>query len=716
MSSGEFDPAVPGPADVDGVGDHSITFHRSVDGTDLAVVDLVEGRSYTVETGGPAEPTAADAEDLLFPVDAAAWVHTDVLRFPGSPAVYVRDADGGMLANPTPGDTCTFDAGEYYLEVCPPIKLYVRVTGPLTVTTTSDTTRVEFGAPRRVVVGGRSKHDSPAATVTTTTDPEDVMAAVSTFGSALQATSPERSFPSLRGHPPLVELGDKLSVPDAVAPPDTGVTIQVPRDRRYVYPVAPLAHYLGAEVVPGGTPRLVTDAGVEHDLAPDGAFEREVERVLKGTFLLDCVVRTEGLYEIGLEERHVVERAVDLDLAALYDQPLAERLGSYLSVPYEAVAPAMPDWKLTAYVEPTGATVAALPFLVNDLAVVRIDPAAVTEDDVASGGDSIQQAVVDDLFPGGSDTVESSGPDLPVDDTGEMEVAWVGDGAPRGASKVTAEAYRNRLDRSPLEGDIGVTVVCNDPEMVDERDLVDGVYGRSDASIEVTRRERLSTTELAAVLADDTAFLHYIGHVDGDGFRCTDGRLDATTLDSVGVESFLLNACDSYRQGMALIEAGAVGGVVTLREVVDDSAVQVGSTFARLLNNGYPLRPALEIARHASYVGDDYVVVGDGTVSVAKPSVTGVDLYRLPLEGEKPSLEFRSYGNVNGGMGTMESPNIADNERYYLVPGTLDEFTIDRAEDLLSFLQLKDVPVLIGGTLHWSTELEAEDLPDWPVT
>jgi hypothetical protein len=714
MSSGEFDPSTAEYAD--GVGQHPVTFHRTLGGTGLAVVDLVERRSYTVETGTPAEPTAADADDLLFPVDAAAWVHTDALSFPGSPAVYVRDADGEMLADPSVGESRQFPAGEYYLEVCPPVKLYVRLEGPLTVTAATDCKRVELDTPRRVVVGARSKHDSPAATVTTTTDPDDVMAAVSTFGSALQATSPERSFPTLRGHPPLVEVGDELSVPDEVAPPQTGVTVEVPRDLRYVYPVAPLAHYLGATVVPGEHPRLVTDAGVEHDLAPDGAFEREVERVLTGTFLLDCVVRTEGLYDIDLDERHVVEQAVDLDPAALYDQPLPERLESYLSLPYEALAPAVPDWKLTAYVEPTGSTVEALPFLVNDLAVVRVDPAAVGDDDVASSGPSTQQTVVDELFPGGSGAVESATPDLPVDDTGEMEVAWVGDGAPRGASKVTAQAYRNRLDRSPLEGDIGVTVVCNDPGMVDERDLVDGVYGGPDASIEVTRRERLSTSELAAVLAEDTAFLHYIGHVDDGGFRCTDGVLDARTLESVGVESFLLNACDSYHQGMALIEAGAVGGVVTLREVVDDSALQVGSTFARLLNNGYPLRPALEIARHASYVGDDYVVVGDGTVSVAKPPATGLDLYRLLLDRETPSLEFRSYGNVNGGMGTMTSPNVGNTERYYLVPGALDEFTIDRVEDLISFLRLKDVPVLVGGTLHWSTELDEESLPDWPVT
>jgi hypothetical protein len=34
-------------------------------------------------------------------------------------------------------------------------------------------------------------------------------------------------------------------------------------------------------------------------------------------------------------------------------------------------------------------------------------------------------------------------------------------------------------------------------------------------------------------------FLHYIGHIDADGFECRDGRLDVRTLDRVGVDAFL---------------------------------------------------------------------------------------------------------------------------------------------------------------------------------
>jgi len=700
--------------DDDAVGEHPIVFEPA-DEAGFEVVDLAERQRYTIGTRGAVTPTVAATDGFRFPVDAAVAVTTDRLRLPNSPTTYVRDTDGTMVANPNPPDEQRFPAGEYYLEVCPPIKLYLRIEGPLTISATVDDRCVTLDRPRRVTVGGRSPHERPAGTVTTTPAPEDVMATISTFGSALKTTSPERSFPTLRGHPPDVELGDELSIPDELAPPDTGITVEVPREYRYVYPVASLAHYLGATVVTGDTPRVATDAGFTHDLAPGREFERSVERVLKGTFLLDCVTRTEGLYDVELHERDVVERAVDLDFATLYEQPLAERLEAYLSVPYETLEPAVPDWKLTTYVDTDAATVETLPFVVNDLAVIRTAVAARGgESATASAAPAGEQEAALDGFLRRSRSAAAAPvtTSVAVDPRGSMENAWIGEGAPRGASKSMGQAYRNRLEQSRGAGDRGVTVVCNDPEMLDERDLVGTVYGsRTDVDLDVEWRERLSTAELRDVLAGGTSFLHYIGHIDEAGFRCHDGTLDGATLDQVGVESFLLNACTSYEQGTALIEAGAIGGIVTLAEVVNESAVRVGSTVARLVNNGYPIRPALEIASHASHASGDYIVVGDGTVCVAKTNDTSLDLYRLRRTDGLPALEFVSYSTVRGGMGTMQSPNVGGRDRYYLGPGTIDEFTMSDVDELLDFLALKDVPTLAAGSLHWSVEMTKEDLP-----
>jgi hypothetical protein len=175
-----------------------------------------------------------------------------------------------------------------------------------------------------------------------------VLRAVSTFGSALKTTSPERSYPTLRGHPPLVELGDHLRVPDGLEPPDTGITIEVPATRQAACVAAPLAYYLGATVEPGDRPRIVAD-GTEHRLDRHD-LETGVERSLKRAFLLDCVARTEGWYRTPLAARDAVEPHLDRDLADLYDAPLAERLAAALALPFDAVADALPAWPLAAYV------------------------------------------------------------------------------------------------------------------------------------------------------------------------------------------------------------------------------------------------------------------------------------------------------------------------------------------------------------------------------
>jgi hypothetical protein len=694
----------------DADGGRPVTFHA--DGTDLVVVDRVERLQFVVGTDRTVDPASRDPDGLLFPVDTAAAVTVERLSLSGQPTVYVRDSTGEMLADAGQAGPHEFPAGDYYLEVEAPLKLYLRVSGPLTVEDVDDRRRVTFDGPQEVVVGGRSLHERPAATVTTTDDPADVMAAVSTFGSALKTTSPERTFPTLRGHPPLVERGDALAVPDAVAPPETGVTVEVPPELRYVYPVAPLAHFLGARVVPGDHPRLTTDAGIAYDLAPDGEFETEVERVLARSFLLDCLVRTEGLYEVDLHERERLEPDLDLDLAALYDRPLAERLAAYLAVDHRTVAPAIPDWKLTTYVETTPSSVEALPFLVDDLAVVRTDAGTAGPAGGAAGDDE-QAAAVEGLLrdaAGGSDPPTPAG--VAVEDAGTMERAWVGEGVVRGASKVTPTAYRNRLDRSPTDADLAVTVVCNDPEMGEEPDAVAARYrSAGDGRLSVDRRDGVTTAALRQVLASESDFLHYVGHVDASGIQCADGTLDARTLEEVGVEAFLLNACTSYEQGMALVDAGAVGGVVTLADVVDDSAAAVGSTLARLLDSGYPLRPALEVARHASHAGDDYLMVGDGTLQVAETQGTALEMYRLRRDGEAYVLTFVSYATVAGGMGTMNSPHLDGNDQYYLGPGTLDEFRFEDPDRLLEFLTLETVPTLIEGSLFWSTAVDRRDLP-----
>jgi hypothetical protein len=681
----------------------------------VRVVDPIERRQCDLRTDGPVDPGRADPGEFRVPLDDAVTIETDEIALPRA-AAYVRDADGDLVCDPEAEERGSLGPGSYEVEVSAPIKLYLRLDGPLEFDVGPVSTTVSTPASGVVCVGARSYHERPAATITTTGDPRDVMRAVSLLGSALKTTSPERSFPTLRGHPPTIELGESFDAPAWMAPPDTGLCIQVPVTHAAAYVAAPLAYYLGAEVAPGPEPRIVADGRV-HALGPD--YEAEVERVLKQSFLLDCVVRTEGLYPVDLHERRAVAEAVDLEFGALYDATPARRLSAYLTVPWEAVAEHVPTWKLTCHVEPSPDAVEALPFLVDDLAIVRspsgrsIAPSEVESEAIQAflrGG----QPLTDDgtrADSSASTTVRGSATDasdpslVRPEIADSLEQAWLGEHAPLGANKLSLAAFRNGLDRQVTEGPIDITVVCNDQGMLEEHEDVAGVYGsRGDLPFDVTLHEGLTTDRLRMVLETEADFLHYIGHIEDGGFDCSDGLLDATALDDVGVDVFFLNACSSYEQGMALVEAGAVRGVATLADVINSGAVTVGRTVARLLNQGFPLRGALDIARNRSVVGAQYVSLGDGNVDIAHSKGLGPTLSEVSsVEGGYENA-IKMYTYRHAGMGSMFAPAVPGVEEQYLVPGRIDTFEMDE-ESLRDFFEFADMPVLLDGEFRWSSDL-----------
>jgi hypothetical protein len=697
------------------------SFEPVDDGTGITVVDSIERHRYVLTTPESVSARPADTDRFRFPVEAAVALRTSAIALPSVISVHVRDESGTIVSQAEHFASEELPYGEYTIELSAPIKLYCRVESTVSVRADVEGMTIEFGDTTEVVVGARSHHERPAATVTTTTDPTDLMAAVSTFGSALKTTSPERSYPTLRGHPPTIELGDELDLA-GLEPPETGVTIEVPPEYRSIFVVAPLAYYLGARVRPGDEPRILTDRGLDYSLdGPDG-FERAVERTLKQTFFLDCLARTEGLYPVALHEREAVEADIGLDIGALYDQPLAERLDAYLDVPFAAIEDHLPEWKLTSHIEPTPTSVETLPFVVDDLAVVRCaSTESATRSNALMFDDGVEAARRDEAFTrsaSASDT-RSTGPNASTEtdvefvspeSTDSLEEAWVGEGMPLGASKASVEAYRNRLDRMPVDGDIDITVVCNDAEMTEERDLIGDIYGdRDELPFDVSLHRDLTTAELEGILSTRTDFLHYIGHVDEGGFECTNGMLDANTLDTVGVDAFLLNACQSYRQGMALIEAGSIGGIATLTDVLNCEAVRMGRTLAGLLNAGFPLQSALGIARGESIMGDEYLVIGDGGLAIAQSASGMPNLVNLDIDKDDFSVDLETFPTSQRGIGSLVVPYIDNTSKYYLSSGIVGPFSLTQ-DELERFFSLETVPVRINGRLRWSDQIDITDL------
>ncbi len=693
-------------------------------GSGLRVVDPIEDARFSLYTSEHPAVKPADTGAFMFPVDAAVSVETASLRTPQLADVWIRDADGEFVAEAGNGSDVSLPPGHYELDLANPlVKLYALVDASVSVSSEDQQLVVEFGGPTKVRLAARSFHDRPACTVTTTDDPHDLMRAVSCFGAALATLSPERSFPTLRGHPPVLERGEELSIPDGLTPPDTGIRLTLPAAKEWVYPAATPAYYLGATVEPGapalhlGGERFPLGPAGGHD--PAGADERaaveeHLGELLQHAFLLDCVVRTEGYFNVRLAARErVTEAGVELPWAELYDATPAERLRAYLSVSFEEVANARPEWGLTADIAPEPDNATALPFLANDLATVRCPDGPLSQEPPA-------QSAVDSFFRGGGGTgvLHRGGTALDRESVvsvppreGAVAHAWVGDGFPVDASKVTVASYLRQLQRSRTgRSRIGVDVVVNEAAMGAERDVSSSYGARDLFEFDVAVHESLDRAGLARVFESDTDFVHYVGHVERQGFRCADGYLGVGSIGTVGAGAFFLNGCSSYSQGQRLVENGAIAGVVTLEDVRNDSATAVGRLTARLVNHGFPLQRAVELVSEVSLAGHQYSVVGDGTADLVSnaagsPNVTYVRGY----DDERFTVDIEAYPTRHHGMGTMFTPYIGDNSMHYLNSGHVDRFDV-RSDELAEFLSLGTFPLVAGETLVWSDQVSVEEL------
>jgi hypothetical protein len=287
--------------------------------------------------------------------------------------------------------------------------------------------------------------------------------------------------------------------------------------------------------------------------------------------------------------------------------------------------------------------------------------------------------------------------------TDALEQVWAGEGCPVGASKAVPAGYRNRIERTPKTGDIDITVVCNDEGMTAELHGTDDIYGsRDDLDLRVTDRRSLSVDELAEVLRSDADFLHYVGHIDEGGFECHDGHLDVRELDRIGVDAFLLNACRSYRQGVAMLERGSFGGVVTLSDVSNAGAVGVGRLLARLLNVGFPVRSALNIVREHSFVGNQYIAVGDGGGALTQFTDVYPSVRYVERAGDEFLVREIGYPPTNQAMGATRHLDFGPEDQMELIVGESRLYRVD--ESTVREHVVIRAPVVYEGELVWSAD------------
>ena len=604
------------------------------DAPGLRIRDDSEGETVCLWTDTPATPSPASTDEFDVPVDVAVEVDVKTLHFP-----VIMDAsfrrDGGLVGHASGGEGATrLREDTYEIDASPPgVKLIVRAEAAAPKAVSSEHTSIDFGDPHRVVVGVRSHHETPVGTVTTTDDPRDLMAAVSAFGSALKTLSPDRSWPTLRGHPPTVEFGDELAVPDEVAVPETGVTIEVPPEYGAIYTVAPLAYYLGATVEPGEVPRLVAaDSEYRFDAS---TLASDVRDVLEHVFTLDTVVREAGFYSFRTEQSSAVEASVDLDYEALFELPLAERTAAYLDVP-QAATDGAHDWHYTADVAPHRENVVALPYLLDELALVRSPAAQADAAALTPSPDGLSEAGNGTVARSTAVREDSLSVALP-EEADTLGQSWVTPDLAAGAANPTVGSYRRAFDWPSGKDSLDVHVVYNDARLGVSEDTGYDTHEAGETNVQISRG--LSTSELREALHEETDFLHFIGHVTHDGMVCLDGVLDVRTLAHTGVKGFFLNGCWSYEQGRALLTAGSVGGLVTVDDVVDETAGAAGRAVSLLLDNGFPLYAVLDALQLTEPSNDRYAILGSGALAFRQAAGGVPVLYEFDTADGRPGFD-----------------------------------------------------------------------------
>ncbi|WP_148857041.1 hypothetical protein [Natronococcus pandeyae] len=629
-----------------------------------------------------------------FPVDTAITTTTNKFTLPNTGSLYVRGENREIISEVDSDEDVYLPYGEYFLEMSKSIKIYININSSLYIRSNDFGRQINLGSRGEIIIGARSYHTQPAGAIVTTSSPRDVMQAISAFGSALKTSKPERSYPTLRGHPPSIELGECLDIPTELNQSDTPIQLEIPPKLDYVYKITSLAYYLGAEIVPGSKPCLVTNEGYSFDLDESGDFESTIERILRQVFFLDCIVRTEGHAPGSVHGWQRIESALESDLSELYNKPPVKRIESYLDIPFSTIESQYPIWNPRITVEPCKENIEFLPFIAESLSIVS------TED--KSGLSSAKQKR-------SKKTDETS---VSISQTNDpvIQQNWNCSGGSKIKSTTPLTAFYNDIDRRPKEDPLEIEVICNDPDMSAELVTAHSAYGnRDELPFDVTIHHNLTKGRLESILADESDFSHYIGHIDENGFRCTDGHLDASTLSNVGSKAFFLNACCSHSQGLELIKAGSIGGIVTQDKIQNNHAVSIGSTVARLLNLGYPLYATVDIARNESPVGEQYHIVGNGRVSVAQPKTIVPNSCSIIQNEGEIGIIINLYQSNVGGKGCIFIPSLDSIGDYHLVQQDVGPYSVTKAE-LVRFLDINPIPVMINESMYWSDDIKISDI------
>jgi hypothetical protein len=665
-----------------------------VAGTTLRATDI-GGNSLSFDLTG--WDPLADSRTFDEPIDVAVAGRVSKLGYDLRNTVGIDRLDDGPVDSPDPNretwadcvmtvfddKRVVLESGEYFLRFDAALFVRLRFDGAATVRHRPGAgLTISFSQPTPVTFGFKSPVDYPRHEIVVEPTTAGIATGLSHLSASIETTTADRVHRNYRGYPPLLALGEETRVPDAVAAgtPETGIELLVPDRLDALVSGASLAYYLSARLRPSDVPAPVLRAP-EIDLAYEFdapvPFETAAPALLRRVFFLDQMASWSDP-ETPTTREFSRLAAAGIDLNGCRDEPIAERLATYLSFQADVVDGALPPWPYVVFVEPTVSNVRSLPHLLYDMAAIT-----------PAGTASVGRAV---------DHGERAAEPTAADELRRGRLIRGVLGTVDGASGFTAvqRAYENRIEHLGRGADDRVVVVFG-PEIgvdVDRRAIVDRYAQRSTGDSVPTRRlDAPSTGELADVFAAGADFLHYVGRCEGDGIVCADGVCRPADLDENAVSLFQLDAPKSRAAGLALVEAGSIAGVTRQEKATLES---VSTMIGELVLYGHCLAAAHRCARGSE--ADPGAVVGDGTHRfVAKWRNSPLQVL---AENDDGSVEITVVPFSVDPVGAHWVQDWSDGK--YLNP-TAFSYTVPPG-DLHRYFSTNEYPVYYDGQLYWMAE------------
>jgi len=130
---------------------------------------------------------------------------------------------------------------------------------------------------------------------------------------------------------------------------------------------------------------------------------------------------------------------------------------------------------------------------------------------------------------------------------------------------------------------------------------------------------------------------------------------------------------------------------------VNDYAIEIGKLFAHLLNLGFPLRSAIDIVSKTSTIGQQYIVVGDGSIDMVQSTGGSPLVSNITGEGQfERDASFTVYPTNYNRLGSTTRMNLDSVTDAYVVPAETDTYTIPY-DELREFLAWMTYPVTVDG-------------------